>query len=86
MRRWFGRSRRAARPADGTAPRPAPDDGAPDDADDGVDAADAEPFVCASCGRTDLPPGGDWDPPVCVECDEERNFAAIEEVELSENL
>jgi hypothetical protein len=43
------------------------------------------PFVCAICGRSDLPPAGDWDPPICVECDAEINFAAIEEVELTDD-
>lgn len=36
-------------------------------------------FVCADCGRTDLPPAGDWDPPICQECDAAINFDAIEE-------
>jgi len=33
-------------------------------------------FVCATCGRTDLPPAGDWDPPICLECDAAINFDA----------
>jgi hypothetical protein len=33
-------------------------------------------FVCSSCGRTDLPPAGDWDPPICQECDAAINFDA----------
>lgn len=39
--------------------------------DDGTDAALA--FCCSSCGRTDLPPTGDWDPPICLECDAQLN-------------
>jgi hypothetical protein len=35
------------------------------------------PFVCADCGRTDLPPAGGWDPPICEECDAAINFDAI---------
>ena len=63
--------------------------------DAGVDARDGDPgpgttpgapFVCASCGRSDLPPAGDWDPAICVECDAEINFAAVEEVELTDGL
>jgi hypothetical protein len=37
------------------------------------------PFACSTCGRTDLPETGDWDPPICQECD-----AAINEDELRE--
>lgn len=33
-------------------------------------------FVCADCGRTDLPETGDWDPPICLECDAAINFDA----------
>ena len=44
------------------------------------------PFVCSSCGRSDLPPAGDWDPPICEECDAELNFAAVEEVELTDGF
>ena len=33
-------------------------------------------FVCSTCGRTDLPPAGDWDPPICLECDAAINFDA----------
>jgi hypothetical protein len=31
-------------------------------------------FVCSTCGRTDLPEAGDWDPPICLECDAAINF------------
>ena len=41
----------------------------------------AMPFQCADCGRADLPPAGDWEPPICLECDAAINFDAIEEVE-----
>jgi len=33
-------------------------------------------FVCSQCGREDLPPAGDWDPPICLECDAAINFDA----------
>ena len=33
-------------------------------------------FVCSTCGRTDLPPAGDWDPPICLECDAAINADA----------
>jgi hypothetical protein len=32
------------------------------------------PFTCTTCGRTDLPEVGDWDPPICQECDAQINF------------
>ena len=52
-----------------------------------ADDSDAgkETFVCSICGRGDLPPVGDCDPPICAECDAEVNFAAIEEVELTDD-
>ena len=34
------------------------------------------PFECADCGRADLPPAGNWDPPICLECDAAINFDA----------
>jgi hypothetical protein len=34
-------------------------------------------FACATCGRTDLEPAGDWDPPVCAECDAAINADAL---------
>jgi hypothetical protein len=39
------------------------------------------PFVCSTCGRSDLPEAGGWDPPICQECD-----AAINEDALRESL
>jgi hypothetical protein len=41
--------------------------------------ADDRTFVCPSCGRTNLPPAGDWDPPICLECDAAINEDAIVE-------
>ncbi len=39
------------------------------------DTADLRPtFRCTTCGRTDLPEAGDWDPPICQECDAAINF------------
>ena len=50
---------------------------AADDAD--VDAVlAAAVFVCTTCGRTDLPETGDWDPPICEECDAAINFDHIQ--------
>jgi hypothetical protein len=46
------------------------------DVDAGVGIAPAV-FVCTTCGRTDLPEAGDWDPPVCEECDAAINFDAL---------
>ena len=45
---------------------------------DTVEAA----FVCSTCGRTDLPEMGEWDPPICLECDAAINFDADEEAGL----
>ena len=41
--------------------------------------SDVDVFVCADCGRTDLPPAGDRDPPICLECDAAINFDALVE-------
>lgn len=70
-----GDPRSAATGADNEA------DGADDGADDEADEADDHAFACSSCGRTDLPPAGDWDPPICQECDAAINFDAILESE-----
>jgi hypothetical protein len=50
---------------------------------DVADDADAGGFVCSTCGRTDLAEAGDWDPPICEECDAAINFDAEME---SQNL
>jgi hypothetical protein len=34
-------------------------------------------FACTTCGRTDLPEAGDWDPPICQECDAAINEDAM---------
>lgn len=50
--------------------------------------AEPEPaagFVCSNCGRSDLPEAGDWDPPICQECDAAINEDAIRELEASED-
>jgi hypothetical protein len=38
-----------------------------------------EVFTCTTCGRADLPEAGDWDPPICLECDAAINNDALEE-------
>ena len=50
------------------------------------DLGDAEllVFTCTTCGRTDLPEVGDWDPPICQECDAAINFDSILEQEWHE--
>ena len=51
------------------------------DADGGPGVAPAV-FACTTCGRTDLPEAGDWDPPICEECDAAINFdAELEEMD-----
>ncbi len=48
-----------------------------------ADDADADAFVCSTCGRSDLAEAGDWDPPICEECDAAINFdAEMESLEL----
>jgi hypothetical protein len=47
-----------------------------DPADDHPTAGLGLAFVCRECGREDLPPAGDWNPPVCMECDAAINFDA----------
>jgi hypothetical protein len=39
----------------------------------------APAFTCATCGRADLPEAGDWDPPICQECDAAINDDAIQQ-------
>lgn len=54
---------------------------APDADADGPGAiATLDAFACSTCGRTDLPQAGDWDPPICAECDAAINF----DVEMEE--
>ena len=43
------------------------------------DGLTAMAFVCSTCGRTDLPETGGWDPPICLECDAAINDDAIQE-------
>ena len=59
---------------------------AQDARDRDLDEPDGAAFVCSTCGRTDLPPAGDWAPPICLECDAAINFDAIEEVEITHGL
>lgn len=51
-------------------------------AEDGDEAGpdEATPFVCSTCSGTSLPEAGDWDPPICLECDAQINFDAEVEV------
>jgi hypothetical protein len=57
-----------------------PTDADADEIEDGPDAVVESVFVCSTCGRTDLPEAGDWDPPICLECDAAINFD-VEEAE-----
>jgi hypothetical protein len=57
----------------------------PDDLDDLGGPEIADVFTCTTCGRTDLPEAGDWDPPICAECDAALNFDAIT-LELDEDV
>lgn len=80
---WLGRLLGAARPDHRAAPADAAPE--PDDPEAWLAAADDETdvFACTTCGRSDLPEAGGWDPPICLECDAAINFAAIEEVEIT---
>ncbi len=42
-------------------------------------------FVCSTCGRTDLPEAGGWDPPICQECDAAINEDAMRESDELDN-
>lgn len=46
-----------------------------------TEEADSLPgaFTCTTCGRTDLPEAGGWDPPICQECDAAINEDALNE-------
>jgi hypothetical protein len=44
--------------------------------DDDTTAAIDLPVACSACGRTDLPMAGDWDPPICTDCDAAINMDA----------
>ena len=58
---------------------------AADDAD--IDALLAlAAFACSTCGRTDLPEAGDWDPPICEECDAAINFDHADDGAEDEDL
>jgi hypothetical protein len=46
-----------------------------------VGIADPVVFTCTTCGRTDLQEVGDWDPPICEECDAAIDFDAEMEAE-----
>ena len=52
---------------------------AEDTTDDLTWVMGALPFTCSTCGRTDLPEAGDWDPPICLECDAAINEDAPRE-------
>ncbi len=41
-------------------------------------------FACSTCGRTDLPETGDWDPPICQECDAAINADVIRAADASD--
>jgi hypothetical protein len=78
--KWPWTRRAPAPPASPWPPVMAhPTDAGADEAESERDAADDSVFVCSTCGRTDLPEAGDWDPPICLECDAAINFDAQEE-------
>jgi hypothetical protein len=57
----------------------------PDDDDPGA-VASLPTFACSTCGRTDLDAAGDWDPPICEECDAAINFdIEREEIDAEEH-
>jgi hypothetical protein len=89
--RWFRRAPRPDAPS-GADARPGEDAGAGEGARPDEDALldvlldlaaleldepGVDAFACTTCGRTDLPPEGGWDPPICSECDAAINFDAI---------
>jgi hypothetical protein len=68
---WLTGSSRKT-PSSAVTPRTDPDD------------SELPIFACTTCGRTDLPEAGDWDPPICLECDAAINFDALLEQEWHE--
>ena len=70
LRSWLRRTAETPRPAPSRAAGAHPGE---------VEAAAV--FVCSTCGRTNLPEAGDWDPPICQECDAAINEDAILESE-----
>ena len=79
--RWFRRSRKPGATQNGLEGPDQVDADALADLVLDADAAEDDRFVCSTCGRTDLPPAGDWDPPICQECDAAINFDAIMEMD-----
>lgn len=77
---WLGRLLGAARSDSSRAPAVDP---VADEPETWLAEADTEAdvFVCTTCGRSDLPEAGGWDPPICWECDAAINFDAIQEIE-----
>ena len=51
----------------------------------GEDALLALAFICTTCGRTDLTEAGEWDPPICQECDAAINEDADCEADASDD-
>ncbi len=72
--RWFRRARQLPAPRDGARSPAAADADVPADLALVAGVSGDEAFVCSQCGRTDLPPAGVWDPPICWECDAAINF------------
>jgi hypothetical protein len=83
-RPWKGRRDGDAIGAAGAAVPRAPTHDV-DPAVDGPALVEDLPFACSTCGRTDLPEAGGWDPPICLECDAAINGDAIESVEITED-
>ena len=75
---WLSRLRGPQDPAPATGG--GPEDVAPDN------VAPGDVFVCADCGRTDLPEAGGWDPPICLECDAAINEDALYETGIYDDL
>ena len=75
---WFSGRRPQARKSVVARVRPL-------DCDD-ASAAAGTGFVCSTCGRSDLPEAGSWDPPICQECDAAINFDAEMESGAYDNL
>lgn len=75
LRSWLRRATETPRAAPGRATGSQPGD------------AEAPPvFVCSTCGRADLPETGDWDPPICQECDAAINEDARYEAGAFDDL
>lgn len=75
--------RRRSRQAAGEVARAAPADGSGPSADVSVTLIAGGPYpICSQCGRSQFPLAGDWEPPICQDCDAAINEDTARSEEL----